>query len=72
MHWLNWKNLCAPKTVGGLGFRSLIAFNKSLLAKQIWRVIQKPDSLMARVLKARYFKNSDIMKAGLSSNPSYI
>lgn len=55
-----------------MGFRSLLAFNKSLLAKQIWRVIQPPNSLLARVLKSKYFKNSDIMQAVLGANPSYV
>lgn len=55
-----------------MGFRDLIDFNKALLAKQIWRIILYPDSLVAKVLKARYFKHTDIMDATLGSNPSYI
>ncbi|XP_073064092.1 uncharacterized protein [Primulina eburnea] len=50
----------------------MVAFNKTLVAKQVWRVVQNPDSLMARILKARYFKHSDIMEAGLGSNPSFV
>lgn len=57
--------------MGGMCFRSLTAFNKAL-AKQIWRVINSPASLLAWVLKARYFKNVDIMAVGLGSNPSYM
>lgn len=72
VHWLNWKNLCKPKMVGGMGFRCLTTFNKALLAKQIWRVIQSPQSLLARTLKSRYFKNSDIMQARAGYKPSYI
>ncbi|XP_075478778.1 uncharacterized protein LOC142519627 [Primulina tabacum] len=47
-------------------------FNKALLAKQIWRILRKPDSLVGRVLKARYFKHGDIMHATLGSNPSFV
>lgn len=60
---MKWDDLCKPKFQGGLGFRNLTAFNKSLLAKQVWRIINYPNSLMARVLKGKYFKNSDVMEA---------
>lgn len=58
--------------MGGLGIRHLETFKKALLAKQIWRIIVAPDSLVARVLKARYFRHQDIMAAGLGNNPSYL
>ncbi|XP_075499798.1 putative mitochondrial protein AtMg00310 [Primulina tabacum] len=72
MHWKSWKALCKPKCIGGLGFRHLETFNKALLTKQIWRVLQSPESLVARVLKARYYKHQDILHDSLGSNPSYI
>lgn len=72
VHWKTWNFLKRPKALGCLGFRDLTHFNKALLAKQIWRVMENPESLVARVLKARYFKHTDIMEATLSSNPSYI
>lgn len=72
IHWKNWSSLKRPKCDGGLGFRELTSFNKALLAKQVWRIMDNPNSLVARVLKARYFKHSDILEASLSSNPSYI
>lgn len=42
-----------------------------MLAKQSWRIIRYPDSLLARVLKGRYFKTGNFLKAGLGSNPSF-
>lgn len=72
MHWKPWRSLCKPKSLGGLGFRHMESFNKALLAKQLWRLISNPESLVARVLKARYFKDQDIMEASLGSNPSYM
>lgn len=72
VHWKDWKTLTKPKAEGRMGFRDLVTFNKTLLAKQIWQIILYPDSLVARVLKARYIKHTDIMEASVGSNPSYI
>lgn len=43
-----------------------------MIAKQGWRVIQYPDSLVAKVLQARYFKNSNFLRVRMGSQPSYI
>jgi hypothetical protein len=63
--------MCQRKSEGGMGFRNYKAFNQALLAKQAWRILTDPTSLCARVLKARYFKNSDIMHAGCPGGSSF-
>lgn len=42
------------------------------MAKQGWRLIQRPDSLLGRLLKAKYFPNSSFLDATLEHNPSYV
>lgn len=59
LHWKRWSMLGKSKLKGGLGFRDLNSFNMALLAKHCWRLIQEPNSLWARVIKARYFPRSD-------------
>lgn len=62
---------CA-KSRGGVGFKDMSSFNQALIAKQGWRLIQYPVSLMAKVMKARYFKQIDFLKAKVGYNPSFI
>ncbi|KAK2365713.1 Ribonuclease H superfamily protein [Trifolium repens] len=71
LHWVQWKKICKNKKQGGLGFRRTSLFNDALLAKQGWRIATQPDSLVARVLKAKYFPNCHFMKAKLCHTSSY-
>ncbi|KAL0356382.1 UNVERIFIED_CONTAM: putative mitochondrial protein [Sesamum radiatum] len=70
VHWVAWSKLCRPLKEGGLGFRDLKAFNLALLAKQGWRLITQPESLLSRVLKARYFPQGTFWDASIGSRPS--
>lgn len=56
---------------GDGGFRDLEVFNLALLAKQGWRLIQNLDSLVAQILKAKYFPSGSFLQARLGSHPSY-
>ena len=71
MHWYNWKRICVPKKEGGLGFRDLERFNQALLSNQVWRLLQQPGSLVARILKARYFAEESILTAQPKRKASY-
>ncbi|XP_062114673.1 uncharacterized protein LOC133825790 [Humulus lupulus] len=72
VHWKKWEKLTVHKMKGGMGFRDLHDFNRSLLCKQGWRLINNPHSLVARLFKARYYKSGNFLDSKLGSNPSYI
>jgi hypothetical protein len=70
--WVSWEAMTQPKCAGGLGFRDIELFNIALLARQAWRLLQVPDSLSAKIFKAVYYPDGDVLSAGLSSHPSQI
>ena len=63
--------MCEPKAIGGMGFKKLQQFNLAFLAKQGWRLQSGQNSLMYKVLKAKYFLRCDFVEAKIGSNPSY-
>ncbi|CAM8979923.1 unnamed protein product [Rhodiola kirilowii] len=70
VYWLKYSRLCQPKEHGELGFRDLVSLNQAFLAKQGWRLYSQPDLLLSKVMKARYFRNTDIFSASLGCRPS--
>lgn len=69
--WMSWERMRKSKESGGLGFRDLESFNMALLAKQGWRIVQYPDSLVARIYKEKYFSRSTFLETPLGKTPSY-
>ncbi|VFQ64823.1 unnamed protein product [Cuscuta campestris] len=65
IHWMAWDRLCVPKKFGGLGFKDLRAFNLALLGKQGWRFLTDPQSLVARIYKARIGNGANTLVWGV-------
>lgn len=43
-----------------------------MLGKQGWRLLTNPNTLVARLFKARYYPNTSFAEAQLGSNHSYV
>ncbi|XP_020696169.2 uncharacterized protein LOC110109442 [Dendrobium catenatum] len=54
MHYVGWKELCQPTEFGGLGFHCLTQWKGALRARVVWDLIQNKDSILYKVLMARY------------------
>ena len=63
--------MCKPKSLGGIGFKRIHEFNIVMLGKQCWKLMTTPQSLVVRILKARYYPRSAFTDATLGFNPSY-
>jgi hypothetical protein len=72
IHWMSWPKMGRSKSAGGLGFRDLYMFNKALLAKHCWRLIQNPNSLIAQIIRAKYYPYSSFLESKLGRRPSFI
>jgi len=63
IHWQRWTKLTRSKGKSGLGFRDMPLFNQAMLGKQGWRLLMRPDSLCAKVLKGKYYADGDFLNA---------
>lgn len=63
--------MCMAKNSGGLGFRDIYGFNLALLGKQCWSLIKRPNALVSRVLKARYYPSCHLLDAKRPGGVSY-
>lgn len=69
---MGWEKMAMAKNKGGMGFRNLHGFNIALMGKHIWNFCCKPQSLVARLFRARYFPEGHILQAGKGTEPSFI
>ncbi|XP_057251673.1 uncharacterized mitochondrial protein AtMg00310-like [Beta vulgaris subsp. vulgaris] len=56
---------------GGMGFKDLAVFNDALLGKQVWRLLHNKESLLSRVMSAKYYPHGDVCQARLGYSHSY-
>ena len=64
--------MCAPNEEGGNAFRMIHEFNLALSAKQLWRLVQFLNSLVATVLQGNYYRMSSPLQIGAVDDPSYV
>uniref|UniRef100_A0A2N9H9Z1 Reverse transcriptase domain-containing protein n=2 Tax=Fagus sylvatica TaxID=28930 RepID=A0A2N9H9Z1_FAGSY len=72
IHWLSKHKLIKPKSEGGMGFRDIQLFNQALLARQGWRLLHNPHSLIHKLFKAKYFPHCNFLEATVHGNASFI
>lgn len=71
IHWMSWEAICTPKFLGGMCFKVLRVFNDVLLGRQAWRLVQRADLLMGRVMQAKYYPNKQLLEPSLGYAGSF-
>ncbi|CAN6553836.1 unnamed protein product [Malus baccata var. baccata] len=71
IHWVSWDRLMKQKKAGGMGFKDIQCVNLALLAKIGWRITQNPLSLIASVLRDKYFPGKTFGEAPKGKNTSW-
>ncbi|KAL5553218.1 hypothetical protein UlMin_040619 [Ulmus minor] len=66
----SWSAICAPKALGGLGFRRFDDMNKTLLCKWGWDIIFSRGSLCLSLLRAKYLRLSDFLASHSAASDS--
>ena len=69
--WVSWDTLSTSKDSGGLGFRDIQAFNIAMLGKVAWRLVTKPDCLLARTLLGKYCYKGSFLTVPCPSSSSH-
>ncbi|CAN6562431.1 unnamed protein product [Malus baccata var. baccata] len=71
IHWISWDRLMKQKKAGGLGFKDIQCVNLAFLAKIGWQITQNPLSLLASILKDKYFPGKTFGEAPKRKNTSW-
>ncbi|XP_059451233.1 uncharacterized protein LOC132182041 [Corylus avellana] len=71
INWMSWSRMGNSKSSGGMGFCNFTCFNKAILAKQSCRLWNNPDSLVAQVMKGKYYSDTSVLEAIVGRRPSF-
>lgn len=63
IRWLAGNKMSMSKTRGDLGIHDLFGFKLTLLKKQCWNLIDKPDALVSRLFKTHYYPDCHFLQA---------
>ncbi|XP_062089600.1 uncharacterized protein LOC133796134 [Humulus lupulus] len=70
-HLASWDLVCRPKSYGGLGFKESVLWNKINLARYVWAISSKQDSLWVKWVNCIYLKGIRIWDYEIHQDTSW-
>lgn len=67
-----WKSICKLKSSGGLGLRLTYDFNKALISKIGWQMINGGDATWKKMLTDKYLRSSSFFATSPKTTDSWI
>jgi hypothetical protein len=67
-----WDHVCSSKAHGGLNLISLEEWNQANLAKLLWNINSKADSLWIRWIHSYYIKQDHLMTMSVNNSCSWV
>ncbi|KAF5448516.1 hypothetical protein F2P56_029042 [Juglans regia] len=59
----SWNSISIPKSLGGLGIRTMSSFNSALVLKNVWSLLNGPNSLWKEVISKKYLGSKTFFEA---------
>ncbi|GJR98190.1 RNA-directed DNA polymerase, eukaryota, reverse transcriptase zinc-binding domain protein [Tanacetum coccineum] len=66
-----WKNICRPKSKGGLGLKDLGVWNKAMIVKHLWHIINNKETLWVKWINTVKLKGRSVWAANEEINDSW-
>nr|GEW80921.1 RNA-directed DNA polymerase, eukaryota, reverse transcriptase zinc-binding domain protein [Tanacetum cinerariifolium] len=66
-----WKNLCKPKSQGGLGHKNLSSWNKVLIIKHLWHIAIDKNTMWVRCINTFKLKGRSLWEINEDVNDSW-
>ena len=68
---ITWDQVCTHKAAGGLGFRNILLWNVTSLAKYVWAIETKQDSVCIKWVDVVYLIGDDWWNYVLNASSSW-
>ncbi|KAG7569624.1 Endonuclease/exonuclease/phosphatase superfamily [Arabidopsis thaliana x Arabidopsis arenosa] len=65
---VTWKDVCKPKSEGGLGLKSIVEMNKVSCFKLIWRIVSCTDSLWVNWIRRELIRSASFWSVKENAN----
>ncbi|GKB97479.1 hypothetical protein Tco_0983616 [Tanacetum coccineum] len=66
-----WKNICKYKQKGGLGLKDLRVWNKAIIVKHLWHIVNDTESLWVKWIHTEKLRGRSVSEVDIETNDSW-